>query len=105
MCLKAGSLSESRLKARKRELVRPQCPLEVVFPYLIDDLLFSGYYPCLRPSEELIAAEGDEVGSIFKAFPDSRLPWQPVDGKVYKRTAAEAFHDGYGMPPRDRGGV
>ena len=47
----------------------------------------------LRAAQQLVAAEGDEVGAAADAFGDDRLLRQAVGRQVDERAAAEILHD------------
>ena len=61
------------LERRERELVDPQRALERVAAQPLDELRVAEDDPGLRPAEELVAREADEVGPGRERLPRSRL--------------------------------
>ena len=56
----------------------------------------------LRPAEQLVAAEGHEVGAERDPLGDERLLRQAVPAQIDERAAAEILHDGHAVPSADR---
>ena len=88
---------ERPLERRQRQLVRPERPLERVAPQLLDEVGASGDDAGLRPAEQLVAREADEVGAGVEAGAGRRLAVER-----HERARAEVVDERQPVPSRDR---
>ena len=101
------------LERRERQLVRPERPLERMAPQPADQLGAAADDPGLRPAEELVARERDEVGARRRcsrgasgsSASGAKLP-EPrssSSGSPWRRaTAASSFSAGRSVNPTVR---
>src|SRR5205085_1498027 len=68
-------------------------PEQRIAPQSRDDFGFSGEDTGLRPTEQLVAAEGDQIDAGLKAFRDQRL-LDAEGAQVHHAAAAEILVDG-----------
>ncbi len=82
---------EHRFQRRKGQLVDAQGALERVLLDLLDQRLAADDQPGLRAAEQLVAAEGDDVGAVAQRFLHRRLFGQAPAREVEQAAAAQIF--------------
>ena len=90
--------AQRSLERRERQLVRAHRPLQRMAPQLLDEVGASDDDAGLRPAEQLVAREADEVGAGGERFLRRRLA-----GKLDERARAQVVDERQPMPARDRG--
>lgn len=76
------------------ELVHPQGALEGGLLDAVDECLAAEDEPGLGAAEELVAAEGDDVGAVAQGFLHGGFLGQAPAGEVHQGAAAEVFQQG-----------
>lgn len=82
---------QHRFKGCEGDLVDAQGSLERVFLDPGDQVLAANDDPCLRPAQQFVAAEGDDIGAISQGLAHRRFGGQAPAGKVEQAAAAEVF--------------
>ena len=91
---------QGSLERGERELVRPKRALEWVTPQPLDEIGATDDDARLRPAEELVPGEADEIGSGAQALGRRRLV-----ADAPERARAEIVHERQAGSLRDRGQV
>src|SRR5688572_3305692 len=63
--------------------------------HLLDEGRPTDGKPGLRSSEDLVAAERDDIGAEGDSLTYNRFLWQAEAAQVDERAAAEVLHDGH----------
>jgi hypothetical protein len=89
-----GVEPEHRLERCQPALVEPQRPLQRIAVELADEFGAADDDAGLRPAEQLVAAEGHQIGAGVERLHRRRLARQAVFGEVDERPAAEVYGEG-----------
>jgi hypothetical protein len=80
---------QRRLERRQRQLADAQRALQRELADAVDGRLAADDQPGLRPAEQLVAAEGDDVAAGGDLLARRRLARQAIGGQVDERAAAQ----------------
>ena len=84
---------EHRLERGERHLVHTQRTLEVVAFDFFHELGAPDDDAGLRPAEELVAAEGHEIGAVRQRLLRGRFLRQSILTQIHQRAAAQVHHE------------
>ena len=87
--------AKRRLEGRERHLVDAQRAKQLVLLQFCDEFFFADDAADLRPAEQLVAREGDEVAAGFERLRDGRvvLARKARRREVYQHAAAQVLHE------------
>ena len=96
--------AKRRLEGRERHLVDAQRAKQLVLLEFCDELFFADDAADLRPAEQLVAREGDEVAAGLERLRDGRvvLARKARRREVYQHSAAEVLHEDEAAAVRER---